>query len=119
MCKKHLDPGAASGFCSVMLREKIACRMDGRGAWRDNVVVERLWRSIKHGEVYLRAYGTVSEAWAGIGRYLCFYNEKRRHSSWAPERPIKPILTIYPRQWQRDCGRLYGASFQSGYALLP
>ncbi len=46
--------------------------MDGKGAWRDNVFVERLWRSIKYEEVYLHAYKTVSEARAGIGRYLNF-----------------------------------------------
>ena len=55
--------------------------MDGRGAWRDNVFVERLWRSVKYEEVYLRAYGSVSEARVSIGRYLTFYNERRPHSS--------------------------------------
>ena len=48
--------------------------MDGKGAWRDNVFVERLWRSVKYEEVYLRAYDTVSEARTSIGRYLDFYN---------------------------------------------
>ena len=48
--------------------------MDGRGAWRDNVFVERLWRSVKYEEVYLRAYDSVSEARASLGRYLAFYN---------------------------------------------
>ena len=55
--------------------------MDGRGAWRDNVFVERLWRSVKYEEVYLRAYGSVSEARASIGRHLTFYNGRRPHSS--------------------------------------
>jgi putative transposase len=62
-------------FIAVLLREKIAISMDGRGAWRDNVFVERLWRSVKYEEVYLRDYGSVSEARASIGRYLTFYNE--------------------------------------------
>ena len=48
--------------------------MDGGGAWRDHVVVERLWRSVKYEEVYLHAYTAVSEACAAIGRYLAFYN---------------------------------------------
>jgi putative transposase len=61
-------------FTSVLLREEIAISMDGRGAWRDNVMVERLWRSVKYEEVYLRAYGGVSEARESIGRYLSFYN---------------------------------------------
>jgi putative transposase len=50
--------------------------MDGKGAWRDNVFVERLWRSVKYEEVYLRAYDSVGEARASIGRYLDFYNRK-------------------------------------------
>ncbi|BDV36187.1 hypothetical protein SS37A_37170 (plasmid) [Methylocystis iwaonis] len=54
---------------------------DGKGAWRDNVFVERLWRSVKDEEVYLRAYDSVSEARASIGRYPAFYNERRPHSS--------------------------------------
>jgi putative transposase len=68
-------------FTAVLQREKIAISMDGRGAWRDNVFVERLWRSVKYEEVYLRAYGSVSEARASIGRYLAFYNGRRPHSS--------------------------------------
>ena len=55
--------------------------IDGKGAWRDNVFIERLWRSIKYEEVYLRAYASVSEARAGISRYLAFYNTRRPHSS--------------------------------------
>ncbi|WP_416186713.1 integrase core domain-containing protein [Fulvimarina sp. 2208YS6-2-32] len=54
--------------------------MDGKGAWRDNVFVERLWRTIKYEEVYLRAYDSVGEARASIGRYLSFYNARRPHS---------------------------------------
>ena len=54
---------------------------DGKGAWRDNVFVERLWRTIKYEEVYLRAYASVSEARASIRRYLGFYNGRRPRSS--------------------------------------
>ena len=68
-------------FTAVLHREKIAISMDGRGAWRDNVFVERLWRSVKYEEVYLRAYASVSEARSSIGRYLTFYNTRRPHSS--------------------------------------
>ena len=56
-------------FTTILLREKIAISMDGRGAWRDNVFVERLWRSVKYEEVYLRAYGSVSDARTSLGRY--------------------------------------------------
>ncbi len=54
---------------------------DGKGAWRDNVFVERLWKSIKYEEVYLHAYDSVSAAKAGIARYVAFYNTRRPHSS--------------------------------------
>ena len=54
---------------------------EGKGAWRDNVFVERLWKSIKYEEVYLRAYDNVGEARASIGRYLDFYNGRRPHQS--------------------------------------
>ncbi len=68
-------------FTGVLEREKIAISMDGRGCWRDNVFVERLWRSVKYEEVYLHAYGSVPEARLGIGRYFDFYNGIRPHSS--------------------------------------
>ena len=60
---------------------QIQISMDGKVCWRDNVFVERLWRSIKYENVYLHAYATVSDAKAGIGKYLTFFNEKRPHSS--------------------------------------
>jgi putative transposase len=74
-------------FMAVLRSEKIAISMDGRGTWRDNVFVERLWRSVKYEEVYLRAYGSVSEARASIGRYLTFYNGRRPHSSLGRKTP--------------------------------
>jgi putative transposase len=55
--------------------------MDGKGCWRDNVFVERIWRSVKYEEVYLKGYGSVSEARQGIRRYFEFYNSQRPHSS--------------------------------------
>jgi putative transposase len=68
-------------FTGVLIENDIAISMDGKGAWRDNVFVERLWRSVKYEEVYLRAYDSVSQARASIGRYLDFYNRRRPHSS--------------------------------------
>ena len=68
-------------FTGVPLRAGVAISMDGNGAWRDNVFVERLWRSVKYEEIYLRAYDTVGEARASVGRYLAFYNGRRPHSS--------------------------------------
>ena len=83
-------------FTSVLLREKIAISMDGRDAWGDNVVVGRLWRSVKYEEVYLRAYGGVSEARASIGRYLNFYNGRRPHSSLAARTPDQAYFDNLP-----------------------
>ena len=68
-------------FTDVLTRNAIKISMDGKGAWRDNVFVERLWRTIKYEEVYLHAYESVSAARAGIGRYLDLYNRRRPHSS--------------------------------------
>jgi putative transposase len=68
-------------FTGLLHRHEIAISMDGKGAWRDNVFVERLWRSLKYEEVYLRAYDSVGEARRSIGRYFDFYNGKRPHSS--------------------------------------
>jgi putative transposase len=58
--------------------------MDGRGAWRDNVFVERLWRAVKYEEVHLRAYDSVSDARASLGRYLDFVSVRSRLPCGAP-----------------------------------
>ena len=67
-------------FTKALIDAGVAISMDGKGSWRDNIFVERLWRSIKYEEVYLKAYDTVSEARVSIGRYLDFYNGRRPHS---------------------------------------
>ena len=86
--------GAA--FTGVLAKNKIAISMDGKGAWRDNVFVERLWRSVKYEEVYLRAYDSVSEARASIGRYLNFYNGRRPHSSLDGATPDQAYFNPLP-----------------------
>jgi len=68
-------------FADVLTKNEIRISMDGKGAWRDNVFVERLWRTVKYEEVYLRAYDSVSDARASLGRYLDLYNRRRPHSS--------------------------------------
>jgi len=68
-------------FTERLKKEGIKISMDGRGRWRDNVFVERVWKSIKYEEVYLHAYESVSQARASIGRYIDFYNTIRPHSS--------------------------------------
>ena len=70
----------------------IQISMDGKGAWRDSVFVERLWRTIKYEEVYLRAYDSVSAARESLRRYLAFYNSRRPHSSLDGRTPDQAFL---------------------------
>src|SRR5258705_10606517 len=77
-------------FTSVLINNGISISMDGKGAWRDNVFVERFWRTVKYEEVYLRAYEGVGEARQSIGRYIAFYNTRR------------PSAEI----WTRRCNRV-------------
>jgi putative transposase len=86
--------GAA--FTGVLIKNGIAISMDGKGAWRDNVFVERLWRSVKYEEVYLHAYDSVGEARNSIGRYLDFYNGRRPHSSLDGATPDHAYFTSLP-----------------------
>src|SRR5258707_7851069 len=86
--------GAA--FTGVLADKSIALSMDGRGALRDNVFVERLWKSVKYEEVYLRAYETVGEARSSIGRYLDFYNGRRPHSSLDDRTPDQAYFDLPP-----------------------
>ena len=102
--------GAA--FTGVLIKNEIAVSMDVRGAWRDNVFVERLWRSVKYEEVYLRAYEGVNDARASIGRYLDFYNGRRPHSSLTASHPITPTSRRCLSAWQPNPGR--GSTYRSG-----
>jgi putative transposase len=86
--------GAA--FTDVLAGNGIAISMDGKGAWRDNVFVERLWCSVKYDEVYLRSYDSVSEARASIGRYLDIYNVRRPHSSLDAATSDQAYFTTLP-----------------------
>jgi putative transposase len=68
-------------FTDVLKDNGIKISMDGKGRWMDNVFIERLWRSLKYEEVYLKAYDSVAQARQGIDDWLMFYNEERRHAS--------------------------------------
>jgi len=74
-------------FTDELKRHGIAISMDGRGQWRDNVFVERLWKSVKYEEVYLKAYDSVSAAREHIGRYFDFYNARRPHRTHKGQPP--------------------------------
>lgn len=71
--------------------------MDGRGSWRDNVFVERLWRSVKYEEVYLKAYASVAEARGSLGQYLDFYNRRRPHSRLGGRTPDQAYFDSLPQ----------------------
>ena len=83
-------------FTSLLKDSGIRISMDGKGAWRDNVFVERLWRSVKYEEVYLHAYDTVSSAKAGLDRYFRFYNSRRPHSSLDRQTPDQLYFESLP-----------------------
>ena len=76
-----------SEFIDALKTRNIAISMDGKGCWRDNVFIERFWKTLKYEEVYLRAYDTVSEARASIARYISFYNGRRPHTALADQTP--------------------------------
>jgi putative transposase len=95
----NTDQGAqftSAAFTGMLHDHDIAISMDGKGCWRDNIFVERLWRSIKYEEVYLHAYASVSEAKTGIARYLTQYNTARAHSSLADRTPDEGYFAPLP-----------------------
>ena len=79
----------SEAFTSVLLDRGVRVSMDSVGAYMDNVFVERLWRSVKYEEVYLKAYESVAEARAGIGAYLGFYNNERPHQALEYRNPVQ------------------------------
>ena len=85
-------------FTDVLTGHGIRISMDGKGAWRDNVFVERLWKSVKYEHVYLHGYETVSEARTKLAIYLAFYNERRPHSSLDRQTPDDVYFKSPPLQ---------------------
>ena len=88
----------ATEFTDVVLSSDAKLSMDGRGAWRDNVFVERLWRSVKYERVYLKAYDSVSCARADIAQYFEWYNNERAHSSVADMTPFEAYQLYLPKE---------------------
>jgi putative transposase len=75
------------GFTGVLRNHGVQISMDGRGRWMDNVFIERLWRSVKYEDVYLKAYENLVEARRGLGAYFHFYNHRRRHQGLGDATP--------------------------------
>jgi len=83
----------SDAFTGMLLQRDIQISMDGKGRYKDNIFVERLWRSLKYEEVYLKGYQRVPEARAGIGAYLRFYNEERPHQALGYRTPREVFET--------------------------
>ena len=86
----------AQEFVDAVLGNEVKLSMDGRGAWRDNVFVERIWRSVKYERVYLRAYGSVTAARTDMAEYIDWYNGERGHSSLNDNTPEQAWLSGLP-----------------------
>ena len=86
----------SAAFIGVLQDHGIRISMDGKGCWRDNVFVERLWKSIKYEEVYLHAYESVSQAKASLTKYIGFYNTRRPHSSLDGQTPDDVYFSSLP-----------------------
>jgi putative transposase len=104
--EKHGKPGifnsdqgsqfTGTAFTGVLTKNEFAISMDGRGAWRDNVFVERFWRSVKYEEVYMKAYDDVPEARHSLGRYITFYNGRRPHTALDRRTPDQAYFNPSP-----------------------
>lgn len=88
----------SEAFTGVLLRHGIKISMDGKGRWVDNVFVERLWRSLKYEEVYLKAYGSMTEAREQIGAWFAHYNLRRRHQGLNRQTPDQVYWSLLPKQ---------------------
>lgn len=88
----------SGAFIGILQQHGIRISMDGKGCWRDNVFVERLWRTVKYEHVYLHAYDGVSEARAKLATYLDFYNRRRPHSTLDGRTPDDVYFNSRPQQ---------------------
>ena len=99
----NTDQGAqftSEGFTSLLLAHGVKISMDGRGRWLDNVFIERLWRSVKYEEVYLKAYESIPEARKELAAYFDFYNTRRRHQGLKGLTPDEVYWSTIPKEQQ-------------------
>ena len=87
----------STAFVDLVQQHGIQLSMDGKGAWRDNLFIERLWKSVKYEEVYLHAYDTVAEAHHGLARYFTFYNSGRPHAALDGQTPDMVYFALRPQ----------------------
>jgi putative transposase len=88
----------SEAFIDILKTHGISISMDGKGRWADNVFVERLWRSVKYEDVYLKAYDSLSETRRGLTAYFEFYNQRRRHQGIDDKTPDEVYWTTLPKQ---------------------
>jgi len=86
----------SSAFIGLLQQHSIQVSMDGKGCWRDNVFVERLWKTVKYEEIYLHGYDTVSIARHALIRYFDFYNQRRPHSTLDGKTPDSAYFNLLP-----------------------
>jgi putative transposase len=94
----------AAAFIATLSAQGVAISMDGKGRFLDNIFIERLWRSLKYEEVFIRAYASVAQARAGIGAWLVFYNDTRKHQSLGYRTPSEIFAA------SQSCGYMHNAS---------
>lgn len=87
----------SQAFTGLLKEHDIKISMDGKGSWRDNVFIERLWRSVKYEDIYLRAYDSASAVRSGLNRYFNFYNSRRPHSSLDGQTPDQVYFNALPQ----------------------
>ena len=105
----------SDAFTGMLLEQGIQVSMDGKGRYIDNIFVERLWRSVKYEEVYLKAYGNGAEAKAGIGTYLDFYNQERPHQALGYQTPGE----VFQEEQHRRGGQEQEVALPSGNNAFP
>lgn len=88
----------ADAFTDALRSRNIAISMDGKGRWTDNVFIERLWKSIKYEDIYLKAYGSMGEVKKGLADYFQFYNEKRWHQNFDRKTPAMVYFNTQPQR---------------------
>jgi putative transposase len=89
----------AEAFTNILQSKGIAISMDGKGRWRDNVFIERLWKSVKYEDIYLKAYASMKEVKNGLANYFTFYNEKRWHNNFDRK---TPAMVYFDTQSQKQ-----------------
>jgi len=87
----------SQAFTGLLKEHDIKISMYGKGSWRDNVFIERLWRSVKYEDIYLRAYDSTSAVRSGLNRYFNFYNSRRPHSSLDGQTPDQVYFNSLPQ----------------------